>query len=135
MLQGLAKVRVRVVPPETEKSAYVSHEPYAIDEMPVVLEIADSAGRILTLDLTAMSEEELDCLAEMFLHGIEGARPVVRQLDKLAVEAFAGDYDDIPIRALRGRPAMFKREVITDVEWGTRGPGPEPVPIEESLTN
>lgn len=66
--------------------------------------------KIMKFILTNMTEKELDAFSDIFKHAIELARPVVRERDRIAWEAYESGDDDHHERVYRSPPAKVVRK-------------------------
>jgi len=63
------------------------------------------------IELTGMTEEELDIFAKGMEMAINAAREVVQYLDKEAADGYDDDTPYIPLRSLRMTPPYVMREI------------------------
>jgi hypothetical protein len=80
----------------------------------------------LNISLSSLTEKELLTLREFFLHAVEEALPICRDLDARAKEAFdAGD--DAYVRLYRPVPTFYVRERGESAHAESVPDGPKPV--------
>lgn len=83
----------------------------------VMLTYPRPSGRPVTINLTALTEEELDAMQQFFDLLFQTARPVIRLRDKVAKDALA-QGDDSHARVYRQAPQFVvrSREVIANAQ-------------------
>lgn len=75
----------------------------------VRLNIKHATGRTLTINLTALTEQELQCVEEAIKFAIDRARPICRLRDKAAEDALA-EGDDGYARSYRSVGQLVVRQ-------------------------
>ena len=81
-------------------------------------------GRGVTFNLTALTEQELDAFESLVRTAIDWARPIVRERDKDAEQAFANGDDSMP-RVYRQVPQLVFRKGHEPAHWAELRQRPE----------
>jgi hypothetical protein len=86
------------------------------DDFDVKILYPQPSGRNIYFDLTSMTEEELDAFDKLMSTAIKWARPIVKERDKRAADAFAAGDDRFP-RVYRALPQLIFRKGHERAHW------------------
>ena len=90
-------------------------EAWIVGHLPVYLGFTFSGGKLSSINLTDLTDEELSQFQAIVNKAIDAARPICKQLDEAAFEVLeaGGELDLIPNRVLRGSAPQMFREINT----------------------